>query len=170
MQFGPSPPTQEYCRQRPCRVPPAQWGNRFARESREEECELFGDPPADEEEPFQLDPAQNAAHQNELDIAAAPSPSSASASNPTGPRCINGELVKPTPPRDDSPSTACNASSVHASGGVRLGKANPPCFGAPPSISQVPSRELPPPPPPPPLNCSSHPAANAAIYPLPCTP
>ena len=48
--------------------------------------------------------------------------------------CINGELVRPTPPRDDSPSTACQASTVCASGGVRLGKANPPCFGAPPGI------------------------------------
>ena len=39
--------------------------------------------------------------------------------------------------------------AVHALGGVRLGKASPPCFGAPPGISQVPSRGLPPPPPPP---------------------
>ena len=50
-QFGPSPLTQEYCRQSPCRVPPAQWGNRFVREAEAEECELFRDPPEDEEEP-----------------------------------------------------------------------------------------------------------------------
>ena len=140
MQFGPSPQTQEYCRQSPCQVPPAQWGDHFARESGVEECELFGDPPADEEEPFQVDPVHDMAHQDELDIAALPSPSSASVSNLDGPRCINGELVRPEPPRDDSPSTACNASSVNASGGVKLGKAKPSCFGAPPGISQVPSR------------------------------
>ena len=62
-----------------------------------------------------------------------------------GPRCINGELVRPTPPRDDSPSTACQASIVCAPGGVRLGKAGPPCFGSPPGT--VPSRRTPPPPP-----------------------
>ena len=82
------------------------------------------------------------------------------------PRCVNSELVRPPPPTDDSPSTACNTSSVHASGGVRLGKAKPPCFGAPPGISQVPSRRLPPPPSPPSSSCSSNPAANAAVYPM----
>ena len=45
MQFGPRPQTQEYCRQSPCQVPPAQWGDHFARKSRAEECELSGDPP-----------------------------------------------------------------------------------------------------------------------------
>ena len=33
MQFGPSPQTQEYSRPSPCCVPPAQWGNHYARES-----------------------------------------------------------------------------------------------------------------------------------------
>ena len=60
-----------------------------------------------------------------------------------GSRCINGELVRPTPSSDDSPSTACQASIVRARGGVRLGKANPPSFGSPPGI--VPSRRIPPP-------------------------
>ena len=107
MQFDPNPQTQEYFRQSPWRVPPAQWGNHYARESGEEECELFADPAPDEwGEPFQVDSAR----QDELENAAAPSPSSASASNLTGPRCINGELVRPTPPRDDSPSTVCQAS------------------------------------------------------------
>ena len=147
MQYGPSPATQEHCRQSPCRAPPAQWGNNFARESGEEECELFGDLPAAQAEPLQVDSAQHEAHQDELDRAAIPS--SSNASNLTGPRCTNGELVRPTPPRDDSPSTACQASTVCASGGVRLGKANPPCFGVLPGIVPVPSREIPPPPPPP---------------------
>ena len=166
-QCGPSPATQEDCRQSPCRVPPAQWGNRFARESGEEEHELFGDLPAAHVEPLQDDAAQHEAHQDELDRAAVPSPSNAS--NLAGPRCINGELVRPTPPRDDSPSTACQASTVCASGGVRLGKANPPCFGAPPGIVPVPSREIPPPPPPPSRQSSSS-AANPVTYPMPWTP
>ena len=33
-----------HCRHSACQVPPAQCGNHFARESGEEECELFGDP------------------------------------------------------------------------------------------------------------------------------
>ena len=171
MQFDPSPVTQEYCHQSPCSVPPAQWGNRFARESGEEdECELFGDMPAGKEEPFQDKSAQSEAHQHELDRAAAPSHSNANASNLAGPRCINGELARPTPPRDYSPSTACQASTVCASKGVRLGKANPPCFGAPPGINQVPSRRLQPPPPPPPSGNSSSLAANPVSYPMPWTP
>ena len=66
-------------------------------------------------------------HQDELDIAAGPSPSSGNASNVSGPRCVNGQLVRPEPPRDDSLSTACNASSVSTSGGVRVGKAKLSC-------------------------------------------
>ena len=112
MQFGPSPLTQEYRHPSPCCVPPAQWGNHHARESGEEECELFGDILPGQEEIFPEEPAQHEAHQDELDRAAIPSPSNAIASNLTGPRCINGELVRPTPPSDDSPSTACQASIV----------------------------------------------------------
>ena len=106
-------------------------GNHYARESGEEECELFGDVPPGHEEFLPEEPAQHEAHQDELDRAAVPSPSNDIASNVAGPRCINGELVRPTPPRDDSPSTACQASTVCAARGVRLGKANPPCFGSP---------------------------------------
>ena len=52
VQFGPSPLTQECRHPSPCCVPPAQWGNHRARESGEEECELFGDIlPAQEEIP-----------------------------------------------------------------------------------------------------------------------
>ena len=105
------------------------------------------------------------ARQDELDIAAAPSPSDGSSSNVTGPRRINDQLLRPEPPSDDAHSTACNSSSVSASGGVRLGKAAPPWFETPPGISQAPSRRLPPPPPPPSSSCSSNPTGNAAVYP-----
>ena len=126
MQFGPSPLTKEYRHQSPSCVPPAQWGNHYARESGEEDCELFGDLPPAQEEIFPEQPAQHETHQDELDRAAVPSPSNDNASNLSGPRCVNGELVRPTPPRGGSPSTACQPSIAHASGGVRLGKAKPP--------------------------------------------
>ena len=42
MQFDPSPATQEYRHQSPCCVTPAQWGNHYAGEPGEEECDLFG--------------------------------------------------------------------------------------------------------------------------------
>ena len=145
-------------------------GRSLARVSREGECELFGDHPADEKEPFQVDPLHDMARQDELDVAAAPSPTNANVPSRSGPRCINGELVRPQPPRDDSPSTARNTSSVSASGGVRLGKARPPCFAAPPGISQVPSRRLPPPPPPPSSRCSSNAVPDATVYPMQWTP
>ena len=45
VQLGPSPQTREYSHPSPCCIPPAQWGNRYARESREEDCELFGEVP-----------------------------------------------------------------------------------------------------------------------------
>ena len=73
------------------------------------------------------------------------------ASNLASPRCINGQLVRPTPPSDDSPSTACQASTVCAPAEVTLGKAAP-GFGACPGI--VPSRRIPPPP---------HPSGNAHL-------
>ena len=75
-------------------------------------------------------------NQDELNIAAGPSPSNCSNSSATGPRCVNGQLVRPEPPSDDSPSTACCSSSVTASGGVQLTKADPPCFGTPPGRCQ----------------------------------
>ena len=121
---------------------PAQWGNHYARESGEEECELFGHvPPGHEENPPGV-PAECEAHQDELDNASTPSVSNSMASNLAGPGCINGQFVRPTPPSDDSPSTTCQASTVRAPGGVTLGKAAP-GFGAPPGI--LPSRRIPPP-------------------------
>ena len=168
MKFGPSPLTQEYHHTSPCCVPPAQWGNHHARESGEEECELFGDVPPGHEEHLPEEAPQHEAHQDELDRAAIPSPSNAIASNLAGPRCINGELVRPTPPSDDSSSTACQASVVRAPGGVRLGKANPPCFGSPPGI--VPSRRIPSPPPPAEPRQNSTSAVNPVSYPMQWTP
>ena len=110
VQLRPSALTQEYSRPSPCCVPPAQWGSHYARESGDEECELFGDvPPGHEENPLGV-PAECEARQDELDNASTPSVSNSMASNLAGPRCINGQLVRPTPPSDDSPSMACQAS------------------------------------------------------------
>ena len=100
VQLGPSPATQEHSRRNPCRRPPAQWGNHDAREAEAEECELFRDPPAAEDDPEQWELEQETARQDELDIATAPSPSNGCASNVSGPRCINGQLVRPEPPND----------------------------------------------------------------------
>ena len=107
-------------------------GNHHARESGEEECELFGDMfPGQEETPE--NPSQHEAHQDELDRASIPLVSNGMSSSLEGPRCVNGELVRPTP-RDDAPSTACQASTACAPGGARLGQAKVPCFGSPPGI------------------------------------
>ena len=142
-------------------------GNNHARESGEEECELFGDMfPGQEETPE--DPSQHEAHQDELDRASIPIMSNDMSSSLEGPRCVNGELVRPTPPRDDAPSTACQASTVSAPGGVRLGQAKAPCFGSPPGI--VPSRGIPPPPPPSDSRQRSTSAENPVTYPMQWTP
>ena len=120
MQFGPSPQTQEYSRPSPCCIPPAQWKNHYARES-EEECELFGDiPPGHEENPVGA-PAECEAHQDELHHASTLSVSTSMASNLAGPRCINGQLARPTPPSDDSPSTGlCSRRSATRSFASRI--------------------------------------------------
>ena len=101
-------------------------------------------------------PAEREAHQDKLDNASMPSVATSVASNLASRRCISGELVRPTPPSDDSPSTACQAS---APGGVMLGKAAQAL--APPRI--VPSRRIPPPPPPSNRMQHSTAATNAAI-------
>ena len=117
MQLGPSHQAQEYSRPSPCCVPPTRWGNQHARESGEEECELFGDvPPSHEEDPLGL-PEEDEARQDELHNASSPSVSNSKASNLAVPRCIKSQLARLTPPRDDSPSTACQASTVCAPGG-----------------------------------------------------
>ena len=108
-------------------------GNHHAREAGEEECELFDDVRPYQEESIPEVLAQHEAHQDELDSASIQNVSNANASSPSGPRRVNGQLVRPSTPRDDSPSTACQASSVFAPGGVILGKAAP-GFGSPPGI------------------------------------
>ena len=147
-------------------------GNHDARKDGEEECKLFRDPPQAEDDPTQdvFDLEHGTAPQDELKTAAAPSPSNCSSSNLTAPRCVNGQLVRPEPPGDDAPCTACTSSAVTASGAVRLGKADPPCFGTSPGIHPIPSRRLPPPPPP--LHCRvrSSPAGPTAVYPRQWTP
>ena len=88
--------------------------------------------------------------------------------HPTPVRC-DGRLVRPQPPQDDSPSTACNSSTVSIStpGGVRLGAAEPSCFGQPPpGISQVPSTPPPPPPPPSSSVMSTATTPDVYLYPL----
>ena len=83
----------------------------------------------------------------------------------------DGPRAQEEPPQDDSPSTACNSSTVTASGGVRLGRADPPCFGQPPpGIVQVPSRQLPPPLPRPLTGCRRSPTGSAEVYPRQWTP
>ena len=117
---------------------------------------------------LQRDPSQHEARQDELDRASFPLMSNSMPSSPEGPRCVNGELVRPTPPRDNAPSTAWQASTARARGGVRLGKAKAPCFGSPPSI--VPSQGIPPPPPPSDSRQHNTSAANPVTYPLQWTP
>ena len=115
------------------------------------------------EENLPEEPVQREARQDELDSASIPSVSNSMASNLAGPGCVNGQLARPTPPSDDSPSTACQASTACAPGRVALGKA-PPGFSSPPGI--VPSRRIPPPPPPPaPIQHSSA-AVNPATRPM----
>ena len=50
VQLGPSPQTREYSHPSQCCIPPAQWGNRYARDPGEEDCELFGEVPLGHEE------------------------------------------------------------------------------------------------------------------------
>ena len=173
VQLGPGPLTQEYCPKTVVEVHAEDLQlngeitmlEKMKRSVNYFEVYLEDDPTQDV---FDLE--HGTEHQVELNIAAAPSPSNCSSSNMTAPKCVNGHLVRPEPPSDDAPSTACNSSSVTASGGVGLLKADPPCFGTPPEIRPVPSRQLPPPPPPPASSCSSNPARHAPVYPRQWTP
>ena len=58
---------------------------------------MFGDIFRGQEENPPEEPAQQEAHQDELDRASIPSPSIAIAANLTGPRCVNGEEEKQVP-------------------------------------------------------------------------
>ena len=131
VHLGLSPQTREYSHPSPCCIPPAQWGNMHARDTGEEEYEWFGNAPAVQEGNDMGTPSDGEANQDELDNAAALHASDSMAATLEGPRCVNGQLMRPTPPRDDSPSTACRPNFVNAPGGVALGR-GPPGFGQSP--------------------------------------
>ena len=79
----------------------------------EEECELFGDVPAGQEVDIVGDPFESGEHQDELNHAAA-----AMVEAISGARCVNGNLMRPTPAEEEAPSTACRPNVVNAPGGV----------------------------------------------------
>ena len=114
VQLDPSPQAREYSRPSPCCIPPAQWGDMHARDPGEEECELFGEVCLGHDESPLGMPSDCEARQGELDNAAASRVSDSMAAILERPRCINGQLVRPTPPSDDSPSTARQPSMVRA--------------------------------------------------------
>ena len=108
-------------------------------------------------------------HQNEVQIATVPVPSSTRVSSQTGPRCVNGQLLHV---QNHLEMILHQQHAIPAASplqeAVRLGKANPPCFGQPPpGIAQVPSRHAgaTSPPPPPPSSSARSPTANAEVYP-----
>ena len=144
VQLGPSPQTREHSHPSPCCIPPAQWGDMCARDPGEEECEFFGDVPSGHDGNLMGMPLDGEEHQDELDNAAASRAADSMAATLEGPRCVNGQLVRPRPPNDDSPSTACRPNVVSAPGGVALGQ-GPPGFGQFPG--RVPSHQIAPPPP-----------------------
>ena len=177
VRYGPSPVTQQYNRQGDMSVPPAYWGDRTLRRPEDDnDVDLFqvALQPGGEQEGDPIDQDLFREQQDELNAASVPGPMrrpEQSDSNLV--RCVSGRSVRQRPPPDDSPSTACDSSTVSTStpGGVRLGTAQPPCFGQPPpSISQVPSVPLPPPPPPPPSSSMLSTTAAQQIYPLQWTP
>ena len=124
-----------------CCRPPAQWGDIHARD-REEECELFGEVPPDQDPDLSDNPFDNVEQQDELENAEVLPPLHAQPQPISGARCINGNLVRPDNPEEESPSTACRQSVVHAPGGVALGR-GPPGFGKSPG--STPCRQIPPP-------------------------
>ena len=171
IQLGPSPQTREYSHPSPCCIPPAQWGDMRARD-REEECELFGDVPAGHEVDVMSNPFESGEHQDELDHAAAMQAADSMGESLSGAICVNGNLVRPRPAEEETPSTACRANVVNAPGGVALGR-GPPGFGGK-SPGSIPSRQIAPPPPPPPPPPAPVPhgyaISTAATYPREWTP
>ena len=160
-QLGPSPSTQEYVRQAPCGIPPAQWGDLHAREG-DDGFELFGNMPEADDLDLPGDPARNAAQQDELENAEVLPLVHAQQSPTSGARCVNGNLVRPDNAEEETPSTACRQSAVNAPGGALLGRGTP-GFGKSPGI--IPGRQLTPPPPPPPPVPHAPAASTAANFP-----
>ena len=137
VRYGPSPVTQQYSHGRDLSLPSAQWGDRDLEEEEEEKKnELFGRCLSAQRRIGRRSHRTRSfmESQDKLESAtilvAASSPDN---SNSNFVRCIGGRIVRPQPPRDDSPSTACNSSTISIStpGGVRLGAAEPRCFGQP---------------------------------------
>ena len=114
VQLGPSPQTREYSHPSPCCIPPAQWGDVHARDSREEECESFGDVPAGHEANLMGNSPESGEHQDELDNAAALQLSNSMANALAGTRCVNGCLMRRMPADEEPPSTACRPNVVNA--------------------------------------------------------
>ena len=159
VRYGPSPVKQQYSRQSDLSVPPAQWGDRNLQTHDDtEEADLLQDAlqPGGEQAGDPVEQDLFTEPQDELNTASVPRPiQPPEQHNLNLARCVDGRILRPQPPQDDSPSTACDSSTVSTStpGGVRPGGAQPPCFGQqPPGIPQVPSIPLPPTPPPAPLN------------------
>ena len=96
VELGPSPVARQYSRRSDLTIPPAQWGNRPAREEGAEECELFGEPPHVEGDPLYdlLEQEPGMKHQDELQIAVVTDSSNAHESSPTSARCVNGQIVR----------------------------------------------------------------------------
>ena len=161
VQLGPSPLTREYSATPPGHVPPAQWGE-FCGRASEDGCELFGAPLDDGEPEDPTHPLQAVHGPDEL-IDAHSSLVPPQADHPGAARCVNGTLLRPGNTADDTPSTACCQSEVHATGGVPLGRGAPGQQQPPGGFrgrNLSPPVPPPPPPPPPPV-----PHASAA----PCT-
>ena len=109
VQLGPSPQTREYVHPR----------------DREEECELFGEVPPGQNLDLSCNVSENEEHQDELDNAAALHPAQAPLQSISGARCVNGNLARPDNTEEESASTACRPSVVHAPGGAALGRGPP---------------------------------------------
>ena len=92
VELAPSTSTQEYVRQTPCGVPPAQWGDLHAREG-DDGCELFGNMPEADDLDLLGEPARNAEQQDKLENAEVLPLVHAQQPHISGPRCVNGNLV-----------------------------------------------------------------------------
>ena len=99
---GLSPQTREYSHPSPCCIPSAQWGDMHVRDQGGEECELFRDVPAGHGSNVMGMQSDGEEHQDELDNAAALSASDSMAATQTGPRSVNGQLMRPACRRGNS--------------------------------------------------------------------
>ena len=108
-------------------------------------CELFGQLLEGEDLECRSASEPCAERQDELANAEVLPLIQAQASPISGARCINGNIARSVNAEEEPPSTARRQSTVHAPGGVCLGRARR-GFGKSPGI--IPGRQIPPPPPP----------------------